>query len=455
MPKALLLKRRDIDTPEKRRKHTVGILGHGRTALTQAFLFANAGFKVIYADADHDIANQIEKGRVSSTGQRVTALLNKQITDGHLTAERSIRKAASESDIIILSVPATIDKRKKPDYSHIQKACNEAGFGLRPGSLFISTSTTGPGVTESLIKETLENASGLKAGKDFGLAYSSMLGRILHDTTANERVVGAIDERSLKAACLVLDTVAKGKIVKVRDIKTAETAKLLEKIYRDVNIALANELASFCEKAGIDLIEAQNAINTNPHSHLSFPQLIGEHAMMEPHLLNDEAETLNTKLHILNLGVRINQRMVSHVVRLVKDALGACGKTLRRANISVFGVSRRPNTRESEGSLVKNLVDMLKRSGGRVWVYDSIFSHKELVEMGYPARKTLARTVERSDCLVIAVGHDRYRRLNLRKINLLMKKPAAIVDVGRVIDPDKAEREGFVYRGVGRGVQLE
>ncbi len=87
-----------------------------------------------------------------------------------------------------------------------------------------------------------------------------------------------------------------------------------------------------------------------------------------------------------------------------------------------------------------------------MWVYDSLFSHRDLVEMGYRAEKTLRKTVEKADCLVIAVGHTRFKRLNLRKIKFLVRKPAAIVDMGRVIDPDKAEKEGFVYRGVGRGV---
>ena len=450
-----MLKRRDIDTPEKREKYTVGILGCGPTGLTHACLFANAGFKVVYADADYNIVNQIEKGGISSAGQKLNTLLNKHIKDGHLTVESNIRKTASASDIIIFSVPAAIDKRKKPDYSHIKKACKEAGFNLRPGSLFITTSTTGPGVTESLVKETLENASGLKAGKDFGLAYSPMSAisaRILQDTTTNRRVVGAINERSLKAACLVLDTVTKGKIVKVSDIKTAETAKLLEKIYEDVNIAMANELAGFCEKAGIDFIEAKNAINTNPYSHLLLPQLIGGCVMTEPYLLNDEAEALNTKLRMLTLAGRINEGMVGHTVRLVKDALGACGRNLRRAKISVFGVSCRPDTRETEGSLVKKLVDALRRRGGHVWVYDSLFSHKELVEMGYQAERTLTKTVEKSDCLVIAVGHNRFRRLNLRKIKFLVKKTAAIVDMGGVINSEKAEKEGFIYRGVGRSI---
>ena len=161
------------------------------------------------------------------------------------------------------------------------------------------------------------------------------------------------------------------------------------------------------------------------------------------------------KLRMLALARRINKSMVDHAVHLVNDALRTCGKNLRRAKISVFGVSAHPNSREIEGSLVKKLVDALKRKGAHVRVYDSMFSHKELVEMGHRAEMTLTKSVEKADCLVIAVGHNRFSRLNLRKIKFLMKKSAAIVDMGRVIDPDKAEEEGFLYRGVGRGAFSE
>jgi len=447
-----MLRRIDIDTPGKREKYTVCILGCGRTGLTQACLFARAGFRVVYADTDHRIFNQTEKGTVSSAGSKPNTVLNEYLKNGHIKVENDIRKAVSESDIIIFSIPATIDKRKNPDYSHMRRGCQEAGLSLRRGSLFIFASTMGPGVTESLVKEHLEKSSGLKAGKDFGLAYSPMTLRIFQEANAKKVVVGANDEHSLKATCTLLGMVTKGNMVAMRNIKTAETVRLLKKVYETVNIALANELAGFCEEAGIDFMEAQKAASGNPHSHLSRPQLIGCSATAEPHLLNDGAEALNKRLRMLALAGRVNEEMIGHTVRLVKDALRACGKNLRRARISVLGVSSRRNSRETEGSLVKGLVNALKRRGGRMWVYDSLFSPKELVEMGYQAERTLTRTVEKSDCLVIAVGHKRFRRLNLRKIQFLMKKPAAIVDMGRVIKPDKAEKEGFVYRGVGRGV---
>jgi UDP-N-acetyl-D-mannosaminuronate dehydrogenase len=108
--------------------------------------------------------------------------------------------------------------------------------------------------------------------------------------------------------------------------------------------------------------------------------------------------------------------------------------------------------RELHGSPAKKLVNTLKRRGASVQVYDPFFSHKELSKMGYSAKATLTKTVEGADCIIVAVGHDRFRQLNLRRIKIFVKKPAAIVDMGHVIDPAKAEKEGFVYRGFGRGV---
>ncbi|UCE43513.1 MAG: nucleotide sugar dehydrogenase [Candidatus Bathyarchaeota archaeon] len=455
MPKAMMLERRDIDTRDKRGRYTACVLGCKRAGLTQACLFAEAGFRVIYVDVDHNLVNPIEAGKIVFAEPKLSKLLGKHMKNGRLTVEYDIRKAASSSQILLLCVPATVDKNGKPDYSYMMKACRKAGLTMHPGCIVICTSTMRPGVTESLVKETLEKASGLKAGRDFGLAYSptsTISARVLQDVYKHRRRIGAINERSLISAHVVLDTVTKGKIVEVRDVKTAETAELLERIYGAVNIALANELAGFCEEAGIDFIEAQKAASANPHSNLSPPQLVGGYVMAGLHLLNDEAEALNTRLRMLTLAGRINEGMVGHTVHLVNDALRACGKNLRRAKILVFGVSSHPNSRETEGSLVKKLVDALKRRGGHVWVYDSLFSHKELVEMGYRTEMTLTKVVEKADCLVIAVGHDRFSRLNFRKIKLLMKKPAAIVDMGRVIDPERAEKEGFTYCGVGRGI---
>ncbi len=434
----------DIDTPEKRAKYTVSILGNGRSSLETSCLFADAGFKVIRVCWDQHL--------VSLSWPQLDALLKKSAAMGLLKATTDARNAASESNIIIFNLQALLDKKKNPDYSHLEKACREVGMGLRSGSLIIFQSVTGPGVIETLVKETLENASGLKAGVDFGLAYCPILAHIeqaLGKIVNHTRIVGAINHQSLEDVFMVLGAVTKGKIVKVSNIRTAEAVKLFEKAYLDVNLAMANELAMFCEKTGIDFFEAREAANTQPHCHLQAPRLAGQVAR-DTYLLTEEAEEANVKLRVLKLANKTNDEMLGHTLHLVRDALRLCGKTFRRAKISVFGVSSRSNVRDY-GSSAKKLVNVLRKKGATVQVYDPFFPCKELLKRGYPAKKSLTKTVEGVDCIIIAVGHDRFRRLNLGKIKVLVKNPAAIVDVGHVIEPEKAEKKGLVYRGLGRG----
>jgi len=455
MSMMMKLTREDIDAPEKREKYMVSVVGCGRMGLPTACLFAEAGFKVIGIDANQRIFNLTKRGKFAFTGSRLSALIEKHMKERRLTVVTDARKATSESDIIIFNVPTSVDQRKKPDYSYIEKLCREVGMGLRSGSLIIFQSTVGPGVTETLVKETLENASGLRAGIDFGLAYCPICAdseQVLEDIATHARFVSAIDQQSLNVACLILGTIIKGELVEVRNIRTAEAVKLFQNSYRDVNAALANEFACFCEKTGIDFAEARDAANRQPQCHFSDLGIAGGHISKDPYLLVEGAEAVNVKLRMLTLAQKINDAMLDHTLYLARDALRSCGKPLRRAKISVFGVSRYPNAKVPHGSLAKRLVSMLKKKGVLVQVYDPFFSHKELLKMGYPAKVTLTKTVEGIDCIIIVVGHDRFRRLNLGRIKVYVRKPAAIVDMGHVVDHEKAEKEGFVYRGFGRGI---
>jgi len=451
----IILQEKNLDAQEKRKKYTVSVVGCGRIGLPTACLFAEAGFRVIGADANSRVIALLNKGKAPFSETGLRELLKKHVKNGSFTATKDIKKAVSSSDIIVLVAPTQIDHKKKPDYTFVERPCKEIGKGLRAGSLVIVASITGPGITETIIKETLEKASGLKAGVDFGLACSptwAAPGRVLQEIATHVRVVGAINEKSLNVASLVLETIVKGEIVRVRDIKTAEAIKLFENVHRDVNLALANDFAQFCEKIGIDYLEAQKATNTQPCSPLLDPGIVSGHISKDSYLLLEEAENVDAKLRMLLLARKINDEMTVHAIRLVKDALKHCGKPLRRARITILGVSCHPNAKELQGSKTEELVKRLRAKGAIVQVYDPFYSQKELTEMGYHTKKTLTKVVEGTNCLLIAVGHDRFKRLNLRKLNFLMRKPPAIVDLGRVVDPVKAEKEGFIYRGVGRGI---
>ena len=455
MPNVMNLKKEDIDSPEKRANYTVAVVGCGRMGLPHAALFAEAGFKVIGVDSNPQVFASLKRGKAPFFEPKLDPLLRKQVKEKRFTSSNETRTVAAESDIIIPIVQTPLDERKRPDYSPLEKACRDVGMGMHAGSLFILSSTVGPGVTESLVKKTLENASGLKAGNDFALAYSPVRatsGRVLRDIQNYTKVIGAIDQNSFSVASLVLSTIVKADMVQVTGIKVAEAVKLFQNVYRDANLALTNEFACLCERIGIDFLEVQEAVNTDPYVHLLLPGIVSGHIPKDPYLLLEEADNVDLKLRMTQMAREVNDAMVDHAVYLVRDAMQACGKPLARTKISVLGVSYRPNIKEPRGSLTREVVKKLKTKNVYVHVFDPFFTYEELEELGYPSVRTLQKAMEGVDCLLIMVGHDVFKRINLRKFKFLARKRAAVVDMGHVINPSRAEKEEIVYRGFGRGV---
>jgi UDP-N-acetyl-D-mannosaminuronic acid dehydrogenase len=445
----------EMDTPEKRGKRTVSIIGCGQTGILQAILFADAGFKVTCVDADQTTISHIARGRAPFLKNETGAKLKTHTKTGRLNATNEIRDAVSHSDIIALTTPVKISSKKKAEYSDIETACKKIGSSLQSGSLIIITTLTGIGVTEGLIKETLENTSGLKAGTDFGLAYSPL--QTLHTQTweeasSHQRIVAATDKDSLRTASIVLETLTKRGARKTGNVKAAEVAALLEVLRRDVNIALANETALFCEKVGVDYIEAQRIISTDTDSLPSPPILADESVSDEPYILLEDTESFNVKSRIATAARDTNEETVKHVANLVKDALRSCGKTLKRARIALLGASQTPNSQSPLKRTAKKIVETLEARGAKVSLYDPYLPENEIADTPYHFKKTITEAVDRADCIIILTAHDQFKRMNLRKMRLTMKMPAAIVDLEGVAEPSKIEKEGFVYRGLGRGV---
>jgi UDP-N-acetyl-D-mannosaminuronic acid dehydrogenase len=449
MSRVMKLGGKDLETPQQRQQLTLCVVGCGRTSLITACLFAEAGFKVVAVDSSSHIVHQLKKRKSPFTEIDIRKFIEQRLKDADFKATTTLRTAVSESDIILIGVPASLDKKRKPDYSRLEKTCKDVGMSLTSGSLVVFQTTTGPGITETVAKETLETASGLKAGTDFGLSYFSVLNNsanLSKDVPSATKVVGGITKRSLKVTGLLLEAAMKGEIVRVKDIKTAEAVKLLKEAYTEVNIAFANEFAQFCEKAEIDFVKVKAVINP-----LKFTKMAGLHISRDSHFLVEEAEAVDVKLRMLSLSTKINDETLDHAIRLIRDSLRSTQKTLRRAKIVIFGVSSMPNRKITVNSPTKKLVKLLKKRGTTVNVYDPLFSHSELTNMGYDTEPSLSKSVEGADCLVVAVAHDRFSRLNLNRLQMLMKQPAALVDMGQVVDPAKAENAGFVYRGFGRG----
>jgi len=455
MAVAMALKETDLNNPEEREKHKIAIMGCGRIGLATACLFSEANFKVTCFSPDPYFVKQINEGVNVFDEQGLEKLLRRNLMKDRLKATVDPKEAVSASDIIFLTAEIPLDGKKRPLYPNLEAICRDIGLNLQPGSLIIVQSTVPPSITENLIIETLEASSGLEAGVDFGLAYSPFkapLGAAIEHLKEHARIIAAINKQSLKAAKAILQIITNGELVEASDIKTAEAAALFGDVYRDVSVALSNELASFCEKMGIDYIEVQKAANKQPYCYLSNPGLKGGRDAETPYLLIDEAESLGVKLRITALARKTNSETSKQAYNLIKDAMHSCEKTVKRSKVAVLGVSCHPNVKEATGSQVLELVRLLRRRGVKVSVFDPLFTYQELSQIGYPAEKTLRKTLEHADCLLIAVGHDEFKHLSLGKIKVAMKKPPVIVDLAHIIDPIEAEREGFIYRGLGRGV---
>jgi len=314
-------------------------------------------------------------------------------------------------------------------------------------------SAVGFGFIEGVVKEILENTSGFKVG-DFGLAYSPipfMDAQSLESLANYERIVAAPEKSSLNSASIILEKITKKTVKKIANIKLAELATLFEITQRDVNIALANEIACFCEKAGMDYLEIYKFLNNGAHDTVFLPTL-AENIRKEDHLLLEDAENLNMKLRIPTIAREINEEMIKHAVNLTKDALRECEKTLRRAKIALLGITQAPNMKSSPKTAVKELAAALEAKGAKISLHDPYFSDNELTDIPYSFKKNLLEAVEGADCVIILTGHDQFKHLNLKKLKVIMKRPAAIVDFEGIMEPDKVEKEGFIYRGLGRGV---
>ena len=436
---------------------TVAVIGLGWMGLPLACLFAEAGAKVLGADKNQKLVDKINRGESPFEEPKLGQLIAKHSSSGKLKSLNNVERAASSSEVIIITVPTLVDNQKQADYTILESVCKELGKGLIPGALVILMSTVAPNVVEKIVKPTLEKHSGLITGEDFGLAYSpirAMSGRALKDIQEYKKIVGGFDDPSLKAASAVLSTIVKAGIIKTSNLKTAEASKLFETIYRDLNIALANELALYCERAEIDYYEAMKAANTQPYSHLHHPGIgVGGHCLpLYPYMLQTDAQSVGLKLKLIKDARRINDEMPKHVARLAASGLRQVGRSLTRAKVTILGISYRANVKETRYSPTIELIEALKRRGSKVKVYDPKFIFAEIKTMGYESEATIETVLKDAECIILTVGHDEFKQLEPMKLASLAAKGCVVVDAAGILKPKEIEKTGMIYRGVGRGI---
>lgn len=433
-------------------KTKIVIIGLGQVGLLLALHFVKEGVSVLGVDIDDRKINLIKQGVYPSGARELVETFNLFNKSNNFEVTSDAVSAAKSGGIHVLCLPTPLGDDKMTDFSALTTASEKVGQGLSKGNLVVVESTIYPGITTKVVKPILEEQSGLKAGEDFGLAYCSERidpGNVNHRLDNTPRIIGGINESSAIAASAIYSLIVKAPIIRVKDCQTAELVKLVENIYRDVNIAFANEVALLCEKIDIDVIEVLKAASTKWSfmPHIPGAGVGGMCIPINPYYLLQCAREAGADLPLVQQARKINEDMPHHMVELVGKALRRINTRVEQAKICVLGLAYKGDVDDYRGAPGEVIAKELKRMGADVTCYDPLVipEGQDLKFKG-----SLEEAVRSVDCIVVATDHSAFKLLNLKSIAKLANNPLAIVDGRHVLVPKEVEDSGITYIGIGR-----
>jgi len=394
----------------KSRTATVGVIGLGYVGLPLAIEFVKQGYHVIGYDADPKKIQSLDEGRtyIRHISDWKIAEINGTGRFKPTAEPATIR----EMDAVLVCVPTPLTVNREPDMSYVRKSCELIGEHLRPGQLIVLESTTYPGTTEEVMKPILE-AKGLKANQDFYLAYSPERedpNNKNYNTATIPKVVGCDCKEGLDAALALYDAIVT-KTIPVSSTRTAEATKLVENIYRSVNIALVNELKMLFTEMDIDVWEVINAAKTKPFGYHPFypgPGLGGHCIPIDPFYLTWKAREYDMPTKFIELAGEINTQMPRYVVNRISGALNDHHKALRQAKVLMLGVAYKKDIDDMRESPSLKLMELLEERGAKVEYHDPFIKEipvtREYAE--FAGRKSVPlEKLDEYDCVLIATDH--------------------------------------------------
>jgi len=389
----------------------VGIVGLGYVGLPLAKAVHEAGFPVIGYDVDESKVVKLRRGEnyMHHLGADLARSLSKSKRFRATADPKDLRKA----DAILLCVPTPLGPHNEPDLSFVLDSTKMVASILRPGQLVVLESTTYPGTTRKDMMPILE-ATGLTHGRDYFLAYSPERedpGRQGFSTASIPKLVGGCDQTSGDLA-YALYTRAIQQVHRVSSAEIAETAKLLENIYRGVNIALVNELKVVLTEMGIDIWEVIAAAATKPFGFQAFypgPGLGGHCIPIDPFYLTWKAKEIGKHTKFIELAGEINKHMPHYVIERVIDALNDERKSLKGAKVLVIGIAYKPNVDDCRESPAAEIIELLWHHGAQVAYHDphvSLFPRMREHRIDLKSLPLTTANIKGADCVLIVTDHQ-------------------------------------------------
>ncbi len=414
---------------------TVCVAGMGYVGLPLAEAFSKH-LRAIGYDVDVDKIKKLSQNNEDNIG---------------FTADPSM---INHADFVLICVPTPVTKSKEPNLSYVKSAAEIVGRNLKKGAIVVLESTVYPGVTEEIVKPVLEEKSGMKCGADFKIGYSPERinpGDNEHSLGKITKIVAGMDNETTETLAGLYGLITN--VYKAKDIRTAEAAKVIENIQRDLNIALMNELTIIFHKMHLDTKAVLEAAATKWNFHHYNPGLVGGHCIpVDPYYLVYKAKELGYHPQVILAGRAINDYMPKHVAEMAIKGLNEVGKVIKGSKVLIMGLTYKENVPDTRESPVRVMVKELKEFGIEIYGYDPLLTKEEIEEFGVKALDEMLQITDRillpegrMDCVIVAVAHDEFRKMKLEDAKKFMNDKPVLVDVRGMLNGEEAKEEGFYY----------
>jgi UDP-N-acetyl-D-glucosamine dehydrogenase len=431
----------------------IAVMGLGYVGLPLALEFAKSGFSVTGVDPDKRKSRAIIQGK-SYISDIEDSDIKQVVNKGFLKATSEF-SALSDMDVIFICVPTPFSKFKEPDVSFIIDASRRIREFLKKGALIILESTTYPGTTEEIVLPILEEG-GLKCGKDFFLVFSPERvdpGNKHFSIRNTPKVIGGVDKQSAALAKgLYSKIIAEQLIIEVSNPRIAEMTKLLENIFRSVNIALINELTFLCDRMKIDIWEVIDAASSKPFGFMPFypgPGVGGHCIPVDPYYLSWKAREYDFYTKFIEMSAEINLNMPRYVVQKIFEALNEDGKSISGSKILALGIAFKKDINDARNSPALKVIDELVSRGANVVYHDPFIkavgngSEYFRVESGVgkiTSARMSRKLLSEQDCVCILVDHECFN------IPFIVKNSKLIVDTRNVTKNVKVSGGGRIVK---------
>ena len=449
----------EIDLLVRGKRSGIAVLGFGYIGTVIGAVLADRGWPVTGIDVRQSVVDDINLGVTTVPEPGLSEIVANSVRVGRLRATVDIA-AIADNEFVIVTVGTPLGPDYEPIVDDIEAAARAVGENLRKGHLIILKSTVPPDTTETLVKPILEEVSGLRAGVDFGLAFCPERiaeGQAIRELTSIPVVVGAIDERSARACSTLFRHALGVEAVVVDDPRTAEMVKLVDNLWIDLNIAMANEMAKVCDRLGMDALQVIHAANTMPKGTQNVNILMpsmgvgGSCLTKDPWFVNHLGESLGLELSIPRTSRTVNDAMPAYTYGLLTQLLADQGKTIGGSKIAVLGIAFKNNTGDCRLTPTKYVVELLEDSGCALTIHDPwVVGAEAHMVTKIPLTTDIESAAKDADALVVLAGHREFHQIPLARLAELTATGCVFLDGRNSFDPAAVRAAGFVYKGIGR-----